>query len=392
MEFKGAGIKATEADIAAIAADLGVPYYRLRGVIEVEAPRGPFDKRGRPTMLFEPFQFYKRLPAGKRKAAVAAGCAMSRRPKQGEYPAESYTVLAKAMDFDADVALQCCSWGRGQVMGFNFRSVGYSSVFEMVEAAKASEADQLRAMANFIRTNRLVQHLKTGNAESFAEGFNGAGYARDGYHTKIRAAWAKWQKRPVPTTSLPTDRPDPVPNVDAPPASRVITDKKTVMLVQGWLRNLGYTEVGKVDGGLGDLTKGAIRIFRAENGLPNGDFIDDDLIVAIAKAEPRKLSPARTDAKASDVRETVPEARKAWYVKLGAGISAAFTGILSLFGALVDYIAPARAYLAPVKDALGDVPGWVWTAGVFVVAVGLWRMASKGESDIVDAVRSGARR
>src|SRR6218665_286463 len=120
MDFKGSGIRATEADIAAIADALGVPYFRLRGVIEVEAPRGPFDKRGRPTRLFEPHQFYKRLPTAKRKAAVAAGCASVRRPAKGGYPADSYPVLAKAMEFDEAAALQSCSWGRGQVMGFNF--------------------------------------------------------------------------------------------------------------------------------------------------------------------------------------------------------------------------------------------------------------------------------
>lgn len=75
MNFKGQGIRATEASIAVIASELGVPYFRLRGVIEIEAPKGPFDKKGRPTMLFEPHKFYEHLPEAKRDEAVKAGLA-----------------------------------------------------------------------------------------------------------------------------------------------------------------------------------------------------------------------------------------------------------------------------------------------------------------------------
>lgn len=386
MDFKGAGIKATEADIAAIAADLGVPYFRLRGVIEVEAPRGPFDKRGRPTMLFEPYQFWKRLPASKRKAAVEAGVAKSRRPKRGGYPADSYPVLAKAMAFDQAIALQCCSWGRGQVMGFNFKIAGYSDVFEMVEAAKASEAEQLRAMANFIKSAGLLPHLKSGDAENFAAGYNGAGYARDGYDVKIKAAWAKWETRPVPRSGAAAPAPRPK------PAPVVYTDKATVERVQARLWELGYTEVGDVDGRLGTYTWGAIRTFRAENDLPAGQHIDDAMLAALLKAPPRAIAPARADAKPEDIRATVPEGKQAWLTKIVSGVTAWLTGLFAFITGLLEYIAPARSYIAPVREALGDVPSWVWVAAIFAVAVTLYRIARKGEREIIYAVQTGARR
>jgi hypothetical protein len=209
MNFNGEAIKATEASIAVIAAELGVPYFRLRGVIEVEAPRGPFDRMGRPAMLFEPHHFYKRVRADRRDEAVSRRVAQPERPRAGQYPADSYPRLLIAMEIDEEAALQSCSWGRGQVMGFNYRQAGYRSVKAMVEAACRSESEQLRAMAGFIKSNGLVGALKRGDAAAFARGYNGAGYARDGYDAKIREAWLRWQKRPAPPVAREAQAEDP---------------------------------------------------------------------------------------------------------------------------------------------------------------------------------------
>ena len=196
MDFKGQAIRATEASIAVMAAEIGVPYFRLRGVIEVEAPRGPFDRHGRPAMLFEPFHFYRRIPEAKQDEALAAGVAETKQPTR--YPAESYTRLAKAMEIDEKAALESCSWGRGQIMGFNHRLAGYPTVYAMVEAFKRSESEQLRGMVRFIKASGLVGPLKAGNARAFARGYNGRNYARGNYHGKIDAAWARWRERPAP--------------------------------------------------------------------------------------------------------------------------------------------------------------------------------------------------
>lgn len=391
--FKGAAVRATEADIADIARKLGVPYFRLRGIVEVEAPKGPFDRKGRPTMLFEPFQFWKRLPAAKRKAAVAAGCAMSRRPKRGEYPADSYPVLEKALIFDETTALASCSWGRGQVMGFNYVAAGFKDVAAMVSAAMASEANQLRQMAGFIKANGLVKHLKSGDAEAFALGYNGEGYARDGYHTKIRKAWAKWEKMPVPSPSGFLQAMPPDENTEAVPAPLpAITDRKTVEFVQQRLRDLGYTEVGKVDGGIGTLTEGALRIFRADNGLPAGATIDANVLVALGTAEPRKLAPARVNATAADVREVAPEAKASWRQKIFAAVVGFPTAVMAFVNGVVGNIGEARGYIDPVKDMLGDVPSWFWLGAVATTAGVIWYSARQAEAASVEAVQTGARR
>jgi hypothetical protein len=46
----------------------------------------------------------------------------------------------------------------------------------------------------------------------------------------------------------------------------------------------GYTEIGAVDGDFGTFTEKAIIIFRHDVGLPLNGTIDEELIVALAKA------------------------------------------------------------------------------------------------------------
>ncbi|RWC47948.1 MAG: hypothetical protein EOS55_13865 [Mesorhizobium sp.] len=180
----------------------------------------------------------------------------------------------------------------------------------------------------------------------------------------------------------------------APPelAADPVIGNATIERVQQQLKDLGYTEVGGVDGKIGTMTATAIRAFRAENGLPAGDGIDDGLLVALQKAKPRVLAPARTDASPEIVRDKVPEVRTNWLTKVGAF----FTGIAALIGSFFDGIVgnlgAASGYIQPVKDAAGDVPGWVWMLAIAVIAGGLYLVARHGEAKGVEAFQSGARR
>lgn len=73
--------------------------------------------------------------------------------------------------------------------------------------------------------------------------------------------------------------------------------------VQARLRELGYPEVGEVDGKTGTKTDAAILAFRNDNDLPLVAGVDDALIVALAKATPREIAPARKSATAEDLKE-----------------------------------------------------------------------------------------
>jgi hypothetical protein len=74
--------------------------------------------------------------------------------------------------------------------------VGCASVEDMVREAIESEAGQLRQMAGFIKSANLVKARKELNWAAFAKGYNGPGYAKNAYDTKLAQAYAKFEKEP----------------------------------------------------------------------------------------------------------------------------------------------------------------------------------------------------
>ncbi|PBC23457.1 hypothetical protein CK226_10035 [Mesorhizobium sp. WSM4311] len=225
------------------------------------------------------------------------------------------------------------------------------------------------------------RQLKRGQSFYTGDGLNGALVAPD----RVEAVLDKVKAASPAVTADPAPAPADVPTV-------VKVDEATVTRVQQQLKDLGYTEVGGVDGKTGTMTATAVRAFRAENGLPAGDGIDDDLLLALQKAKPRVLAPARTDATPDVVREKVPEVRTNWLAKVGAF----FTGVAALGGSFFDGVignlGAASGYIQPVKEAAGDVPGWVWMLTIAAVAGGLYFVARHGEAKGVEAFQTGARR
>ncbi len=119
---------------------------------------------------------------------------------------------------------------------------------------------------------------------------------------------------------------------------------------QAMLKDLGYHEVGLIDGRFGSKTRGALLAFKADNGLPLTATIDDGTWAALARAKPRQ-APNREDI-------AVPPsaaAEVAQYARIGgAGIAAV--------GALDAALEPA--------DGIGGIIGWLTDAGEVVGVFG----------------------
>lgn len=194
--FKGRATRLTDLDIATVGRRIDVGEDEVRAVIEVETAGGGFDAQGRPKMLFEPHVFWRELgPGQKRVAAEAQGLAY---PWWGtiKYPVDSYPRLERAIQVSASAALRSASWGLGQVMGFNHRAAGFANPGDMVTAFCDSEAAGLEAMVAFIESEGLDDDLRRHDWSGFARGYNGAGYAAHGYHTRLAAAFKRWQAIP----------------------------------------------------------------------------------------------------------------------------------------------------------------------------------------------------
>ena len=219
--FVGKAVRLDDLDLPRIGHRIGVGEDEIHAVIDVEAAGGGFDTKKRPKMLFEPHVFYRNLSGARREAAVKAGLAY-KAWKQGAYPKDSYPRLIQALAIDETAALKSASWGLPQILGENFSAAGYDSPQQMVVAfIEGGEGEHLEAMVAFIVANHLDDELRAHNWAGFARGYNGAAYAKNGYHTKLAAAFAKWRKfKDTPWSPEMDDRSAdavPVPPVETAP-------------------------------------------------------------------------------------------------------------------------------------------------------------------------------
>ncbi len=179
-----------ESDYEKAVASLGVEVAAIKAVAEVETSGAAFDDSGRPRILYERHYFH-RLTGGKYSAAHADISS----PDAGGYGKFSaqYGKLERAFRLDRDAALRSASWGRFQIMGNNFVAAGFVSVSEFVLAMTRSESEHLAAFVNFVGSNSaLLAALRKKNWSAFAAGYNGPGYKKNDYDTKMEAAYKRF--------------------------------------------------------------------------------------------------------------------------------------------------------------------------------------------------------
>jgi hypothetical protein len=216
VKYQGAAKRIEDIDIPRIARLIGCGEDELHAVIDVESAGGGFDSKGRVKMLFEPHVFYRCVPATKRSRAVTDGLAYPKW-KPGAYPIDSYPKFLRACAIDETAAVKACSWGLGQILGENHKAAGYATPQAMVAAFADDEDAHLEAMVRFIIASGLDDNLRDHDWAGFAKGYNGPGYAKHGYHTRLAAAYRKWSKiKDTPYSAKPI--PPPVKGAIAPVA------------------------------------------------------------------------------------------------------------------------------------------------------------------------------
>lgn len=190
--------KLTEQQIRKVAADNGIDYASLRAVIDVEARGSGFFSNDLPAILFERHIFWRRL--GEIRWFTMRDKIMALHPRvcnpiAGDYGrfSEQHTKLEIAASYNRNVALEAASWGLGQVMGYHWRSLGYTSLQEFINAMYHSEAKQLDAMVRFLKVNGLIDMLNRQDWSGFAYRYNGAGYARNSYDKKLAQAYSRYK-------------------------------------------------------------------------------------------------------------------------------------------------------------------------------------------------------
>lgn len=188
----------TEEQFKKVAEDLDVEVAAIKAVTEVESRGSGFLPTGEPVILFEPHIFWRELEKlGINPSKYTKEYSDVLYQKWGTKPygrtSEQHARLQKAAKINREAALKSASWGMFQIMGFNHDLCSYATIQDFINAMYESEYEHLIAFSNFISNRGLVKHLKSKDWDNFAKGYNGAGYKKNSYHTKLEKAYNKYK-------------------------------------------------------------------------------------------------------------------------------------------------------------------------------------------------------
>lgn len=193
--------KVTEAQILDVAKLLGdTNSRRIKAVAKVESGSGAYTKEGLVKILWERHLFYRYI----NKVVYFVGYKNQyiSYPTSGGYTLDlnensindSWEKLSYAVCIDPEAALKSISIGKFQVLGKYYVEMGYKHPIDMLWDARNTEYAHYKMLANYILK---VAYLKSAflkistlpdNCRAFAKGYNGSGYAKYDYHTKIAKA------------------------------------------------------------------------------------------------------------------------------------------------------------------------------------------------------------
>ena len=195
------GLLLTEADFKKAAEILDCDVAAIKAVAEVESSGNGFLSNGRVKILFEGHQFYK-YTKGKYSEGYPRICYKkwtkqhyAKGPNSDVRGAGELSRLEQAIRLDREAALKSASYGKFQIMGFNFSLCDFKNVEDFYTAMTTSEGTQLKAFCCFIKAANLDGHLRKHRWANFARGYNGPEYAKNKYDKKLAAAYAKHSKK-----------------------------------------------------------------------------------------------------------------------------------------------------------------------------------------------------
>lgn len=192
-----------DSDYISAAKRLKVSELAIRVFGATEGRGVGFLKNGKAKILFERHRMYFYLVQLKGKAF--ANAQMKQYPNlvntaTGGYKGDEaeYVRLSLAKNICAEAALMSCSWGQFQIMGENWKELGYSSVFDFETQMQSSESLQLEAFIRFIEWKTgtvngkkitLIDALRAGDWGSVFTLYNGPNYKKLGYQAKFQKEW-----------------------------------------------------------------------------------------------------------------------------------------------------------------------------------------------------------
>lgn len=177
-------------ELMGLAESIGIEYAALMAFISVESGGKGFINN-RIVIQFEPSWF-------KKKAPFAPSGLWSLNKVENQI--NEYKAFSNAFNKNKNAAMQSTSWGLGQIMGFHYKRLGFTSVDEMVDSFKRGEYEQVKGIVKFIATDgRLLKAIREKNWHLVATYYNGGAYKelakrynREPYDLSMEKAYQKY--------------------------------------------------------------------------------------------------------------------------------------------------------------------------------------------------------
>jgi hypothetical protein len=335
-----------------------VEYAALAAPLEVESNGivgAWINGRLEPIIRYEGHYFDRLCDPSKRTAARKAGVSSAeagkiKNPKSQE---DRWKLLLKAAQIDKDAAFQSCSYGVGQVMGSNWKDLGYSSLDDFIRIVRSGFNGQLEVMVKFIVKKGLVDELRNRDFSGFARGYNGPNYRKYKYDTHMSEAYAR-NGGNIPVAS----------HVDG--TLRMGSKGAGVKDLQAILNSAGYKVT--VDGDFGQSTKVALIQFQKDHSLGQDGLVGPKTQQALATyRENVKPKPGMTSLMSN------PTVQKA--VAGGIGAPALLKGTKETVQGYVNDLGQYE-FLSPLVQNLNTIVGVLTVVGIVVglgVTVYKWR-------------------
>ena len=182
----------THEDYNSAAKSLGCDMPIIQAFAEVESSGYGFwefsDDDWRPKILFEARWFHN-LTNGEWDATHPNISSEKWDRSLYAYGKKEYDRLDEACALDRVAGLQSASWGKFQIMGFNYRRGGYNKLQDFINAMYRSEADHLTAFCGFIKSDaKLHEALIRHDYRTMALRYNGSGQVGI-YAAKLQQAY-----------------------------------------------------------------------------------------------------------------------------------------------------------------------------------------------------------
>lgn len=198
----------SEKDLFDFAGEYNLELAAVKAVNQIESSGKGFLAFGKPRILFEGHVFWSEL----KKRNIQPNNFLNSlsqdvlyekwtkkyyRGGEGEYERMEKAANISALPGTKEAAYCSASWGAFQIMGYNYKNLGYNSIDSWVSAMNEHEREHLAAFGKFISIKsisgkKLIDWLREKNWDKFAEGYNGSGYKKNKYDEKLNTAYNKY--------------------------------------------------------------------------------------------------------------------------------------------------------------------------------------------------------